>query len=200
MSQLQLRRLQTPLLGPIDLDVGGGECVCLSGPSGSGKSLLLRAAADLDPHDGEAFLDDVACSGFTATDWRRRVGLLAADSHWWWPTVGEHFPAGCDPDLHVLGFLPETLDWSVERLSTGERQRLALLRLLCNQPQALLLDEPTANLDGESTLRAEQLIGDYRRRRQAAVLWVSHDSAQIRRVADRVLRLEGGVVHEAQAA
>ncbi|MEJ2347400.1 MAG: ATP-binding cassette domain-containing protein [Gammaproteobacteria bacterium] len=200
MSQLQLRRLQTPLLGPIDLYVGAGECVCLSGPSGSGKSLLLRAAADLDPHDGEAFLEDVACSEFTATEWRRRVGLLAADSQWWRPTVGEHFPAGCDPDLNALGFLPETLGWSVERLSTGERQRLALLRLLCNEPQALLLDEPTANLDAESTLRAEQLIGDYSRRHQAAVLWVSHDAAQIRRVADRVLRLEGGVVHEARAA
>lgn len=200
MSQIRLRRLQTPLLGPIDLDVGAGECVCLSGPSGSGKSLLLRAASDLDPHDGEAYLDDVACSEFPATDWRRRVALLAADSYWWRPTVGEHFPAGCDPDLSALGFLPETLGWSVERLSTGERQRLALLRLLCNQPQALLLDEPTANLDAESTLRVEQLIRDYRRRHRAAVLWVSHDAAQIRRVADRVLHLERGVIHEARAA
>ncbi len=102
--------------------------------------------------------------------------------------------------LAALGFGPEVLDWEVARLSTGERQRLALLRLLGNAPQALLLDEPTAALDPASRARVEAVVADYRRKREAAVLWVSHDPAQIGRVADRHYRLEDGRLQPGEAA
>jgi ABC-type multidrug transport system ATPase subunit len=85
----------------------------------------------------------------------------------------------------------------VAELSTGERQRLALLRLLTNQPRALLLDEPTASLDPESTVAMERLISDYRQQHQAAVLWVSHQPEQIKRVCVRHLRLEQHRIREA---
>ena len=68
--------------------------------------------------------------------------------------------------------------------------------LLANQPRALLLDEPTASLDAANVGNAEALIQDYRQQQQAAVLWVSHDPAQIQRVADRVLRFEAGALQE----
>ena len=172
------------------------ECICLTGPSGAGKSMLLRAIADLIPHGGDARLDELDCSQMKPTQWRKQVGYLPAESHWWSERVGDHF-SDADPDaFRQLGFEPQVLDWQVSRLSTGEKQRLSLLRLLANQPRALLLDEPTASLDAANVGNAEALILEYRQQQQAPVIWVSHDPAQIQRVADRVLRLEAGVVQE----
>jgi len=111
--------------------------------------------------------------------------------------VGAHFePAdpSLPPLLEKLAFPPEVLDWQVSRLSSGEKQRLALVRLLANRPQALLLDEPSASLDPESVGRAETLIKEYLAETSAPALWVSHDTAQIARVASRVLRLAGNAV------
>ena len=179
-------------LGPVTLQVDEGECVCLTGPSGAGKTRLLRAVADLDPHQGEVFLDGVSSLQVPAPEWRRRVALLPAESHWWGDRVGEHFGAGDIAGLQALGFESGVLDWSVARLSSEERQRLALLRMLALVPRVLLLDEPTANLDPANIERVETLLTDYRCTHDAALLWVSHDVAQAERVAQRVLRIEHG--------
>lgn len=179
-----------------NLDIAAGECVALSGPSGTGKSLLLRAIADLDPHDGTAWLEGRAADEFTPGEWRRQVGLLTAESQWWHDQVGEHFGEINESHWRALGFTRESLTWQVARCSTGERQRLALLRLLANTPRVLLLDEPTASLDPDAVLRVEALIADYREEHHAAVLWVSHDPAQIARVAHRKLRITAGQLEQ----
>ena len=193
MPALVLHQLRTRHVGPIDLAIGAGECVCIRGASGSGKSLLLRAIADLDPHQGEARLDARACTAMPAPQWRRQVALVMAEGQWWAETVRAHFADGCDPAwLDRLGLTSAALDWQVARCSTGERQRLALLRTLMRQPAALLLDEPTGNLDEDSTARVEALLDDYRRAHDAALLWVSHDPRQAARVAQRRFVLEDG--------
>ena len=88
----------------------------------------------------------------------------------------------------------------MERLSSGERQRLALARLLANRPRVLLLDEPTANLDPVNIHRVEQLVKDYLAEQQAACLWVTHTREQIARIADRELDLDVTGLREGKAA
>jgi ABC-type iron transport system FetAB ATPase subunit len=182
---LQLDRLQRPAIGPVTLEVAAGECVCISGPSGAGKSQLLRAIADLDPHDGEVRLSGHAADGITPPEWRRQVGLLPPESSWWLPQVADHFHTGASLPLADVGLDDAILEQPVTRLSSGEKQRLALLRLLANQPRVLLLDEPTANLDPQNTRRVEAMIAAYREARGAAVVWISHDREQAARVCDR---------------
>ncbi|MDR3629881.1 MAG: ATP-binding cassette domain-containing protein [Desulfocapsaceae bacterium] len=181
--------------GPYSLTVGVRECVGLSGQSGVGKSQLLKSIVDLIAHTGEVYLDGAACSEIPAPQWRRQVGLLPADSSWWFDTVDRHFT---DPRhrflscgwLEQLGFPADVVSWQVSRLSTGERQRLALLRALVNEPRVLLLDEPTSGLDPVYTERFEHIVFAYMQEKGAALLWVTHDAEQLMRVADRAYIVE----------
>ncbi len=191
---LEIRDVRRLHLGPISFGIDAGECVSLQGPSGSGKSLLLRAIADLDPHEGAVLLDGVAQDEMAGPVWRRRVGYLPAESGWWARTVGEHFDG--EVDFGAMRFGADVLDWEVRRLSTGERQRLALLRLLANAPEALLLDEPTANLDAAATEAVEAMVQQYRTQRGAPVLWVAHEGWQRRRVASRGFVITGSMLEE----
>ena len=184
------------MIGPVSLAIEAGDCLCISGPSGSGKSLLLRAIADLDPHAGEACLHGVAASSIPAEQWRTRVGLLPPESVWWLPRVGDHFRGELPVPLEHIGLSAAIMEQPARQLSSGEKQRLALMRLLSNHPEVLLLDEPTANLDPENTLRIETVIDEYRRTQQAGILWVSHDQAQIARVADRYYAVTNGTLEQ----
>lgn len=194
MSTLRLESLQLLDSAPFGLQVGEGECVAVSGPSGSGKTLLLRAIADLDPHSGRLWLGDQDHLSVLAPLWRRRVGLLPAESRWWSDRarhdVGEVVPG----ELERLGLGPDVLDRPLTQLSSGERQRLGLLRLLANRPEVLLLDEPTAHLDRIGTSSVEALLREYREQSGAAVLWVSHDTDQARRVASRCIWLRDATI------
>ncbi|MDJ0807123.1 MAG: ATP-binding cassette domain-containing protein [Gammaproteobacteria bacterium] len=196
MASLRLEAFETPLLEPIDLQVADGECISLSGPSGCGKTRLLRAIADLDPHQGEAFIDDSPQSSMSAPTWRSRVGLLPAESFWWANRVGDHFTDMQDPLISDLGFDQACQSWEITRLSSGEKQRLSLARLLLNRPQILLLDEPTANLDQSNSTRVESRIEAWRRRHRSAVIWVTHDQAQQARVANRHFQIKAGKLQE----
>jgi len=194
---LETHRLARLAVGPIDLSLDTGSCVSLEGKSGAGKSVLLRMIADLDPHQGDSTLDGKACSRMPAPAWRRQVSYVAAESGWWGPMVGDHFPAGTDLAglLPAIGISAEAASWPVERLSTGERQRLALLRALRPQTRVLLLDEPTSGLDAASAGLVEDLL-----RRQLlqglSILMVTHDPAQAARMATRHLQLRDGRLQE----
>jgi ABC-type iron transport system FetAB ATPase subunit len=193
--RLAVRGLRSPFGGPFTFDVHAGECIAIQGPSGAGKSVLLRMLADLDPHDGDALLDGRAATSMPAPDWRARVVYQAAEPAWWEPTARAHF-AGVDlpfveRTLAALGLANALQDTPIERLSTGERQRLALVRSLARGPQVLLLDEPTAALDPDAVGRVEALLRD-RLAQGMAMLVVTHAADQARRLAQRVFRLADG--------
>lgn len=184
-------------LRPVSFNLADGEILVVRGPSGAGKSTLLRAIADLDPNEGDVAIDGVSRESFPAPQWRRRVIYVAAEPAWWADTAAEHFPSREEAAAlaQALGVAPDLLSQPVVRLSTGERQRLALARALARHPRVLLLDEPTGALDAESRDLAEALIAE-RCARGLAVLWVTHDAAQAERVSQRLLTLEKGVARE----
>ena len=195
---LEVQGLTRPGIEPFSLRLDAGECVALSGPSGAGKTLLLRAVADLDPSVGAVSLDGVSREAMPAPEWRRRVCYLAPEAGWWADGVAAHFPnrAGALALLPALGLAVAALDWQVARLSTGERQRLALARLLLLEPRVMLLDEPTSGLDPDTTAMVEGVL----RRRLgdgAAIVLVTHAADQARRLARRHFRIDAGRVREA---
>ncbi|MDT8409663.1 MAG: ATP-binding cassette domain-containing protein [Wenzhouxiangellaceae bacterium] len=202
-GSLKLDRVAVGELEPVSLSVSRGQVVCISGASGSGKTRLLRAVADLEPHAGDCLLGDVRQSETPAHRWRAAVMMVPAESQWWHETVGEHLAADAadaSAALDALALPESALEWSISRLSSGEKQRLALIRALLHAPQALLLDEPTANLDSDSVRRVERWLLDIIRRRELPTVWVAHDAEQIRRVSSRHYRIDNKTLREAEAA
>lgn len=192
---LGARNLASSFAGPFDFDVESGACIVIQGPSGAGKSVLLRMLADLDPHSGQALLDGQAAQAMSAPAWRARVLYQGAEPAWWEATPSAHFDdAQLDwaaGQLAALGLRADILDADILHLSTGERQRLALLRSLARKPQVLLLDEPTAALDPDGVARVEAMLAGCRAQ-GLTILMVSHSPEQAKRIATRTWRMEDG--------
>lgn len=185
-SGLALAGLRSALAGPFDLTLEPGACASITGPSGSGKSLLLRMVADLDPNEGQVHLDGRDRATWPAPDWRKQVIYVAAESGWWAEEVAQHFPAPERTAARAMterfGLKSELLEGTVARLSTGEKQRLALARALLRGPSVLLLDEPTSALDDDSIKRVELLLRE-RMAEGMSILMVTHDGRQAQRLA-----------------
>lgn len=182
---LKVEQLQFLDWHALSFDVNSGHCLGLMGRSGSGKTLLLRAIADLDINEGKVSLNGQFRDDISGPEWRKKVGLLTSESKWWHESVGQHFKSSALNLLSDLGFPGESvLSWKISRLSSGEKQRLALARLLSRSPGALLLDEPTANLDSDSVSLVENVIRRYREECSVPVIWVAHDELQLNRVSD----------------
>jgi len=156
----------------------------LQGDSGVGKTLCLRALADLDPHQGQVCLDSIFQDEMNPVKWRQKVQWVSAEPQWWETLVKEHFKKmPSDAEFIQLGLLPQIQHQPITQTSVGERQRLALLRSVSIQPQVLCLDEITANLDLENTLKVEAVLLSWLQDEPNRYLvWVSHDVEQIKRL------------------
>ncbi|MFO7809379.1 ATP-binding cassette domain-containing protein [Guyparkeria sp.] len=196
----EVKDLCGPNVPPVSFALDAGEVLPVRGDSGVGKSQMLRTLADLSPHEGEISLEGVQQQSMSATDWRRQVALVPAESGWWADTVAEHFPSRpLEAWWERLRLRAALWDSPVERLSSGERQRLAVLRALALEPRVLLLDEPTANLDRDNAEAMAGLLLDYLRDHGAGAVWISHDPREVDAHGDRWLEItsEGGVLHGA---
>lgn len=185
---LELRSLRGKPAGSFSVTLNKGECLVISGPSGIGKSLLLRMIADLDVSSGEALLNGRPRSAMSGPQWRRQVMYLAAESGWWAETVAAHMQpaAAATALLPRLGLRPDILTSPVSHLSTGERQRLAFIRATIREPAVMLLDEPTSALDPDSTTLLEGELSQLKQAGTGFIL-VTHHEEQAERMADRRL-------------
>jgi predicted ABC-type transport system involved in lysophospholipase L1 biosynthesis ATPase subunit len=196
-------------LAGVDIEVRRGEAIAVVGPSGSGKSTLLHLIAGLDrPTSGrisvfgqplwdmsEAGLTDYRGTtlGYVFQDAHLLPGLTALEN-----VVAARLPRGRRKDLiaearELLGAvgLGDRVDHPPDRLSGGERQRVSLARALLGRPPLLLADEPTGNLDAETTEGLLRLLESLRRTLDLTLVLATHDVA-VAASADRVLRLARG--------
>lgn len=187
VNEFTVENLAVPGTEPVSFGLAPGRSVGVAGPSGIGKTRLMRALADLEPHAGAVRLDGVEQSRWRPSEWRRTVVYLPSDSAWWHPRVADHFTDWPPPNLEALGLGAGLGERFVDRLSSGERQRLAVLRALALNPRVLLLDEPTANLDDENAAAVEALVACVRRESGLMVVWVTHGQGQRGRVAETTI-------------
>ncbi|WDZ95807.1 ATP-binding cassette domain-containing protein [Herbaspirillum sp. WKF16] len=191
--RLQAIDVCSAVVAPTCFSVAAGQCAVVAGRSGAGKTRLLRLLADLDPGAGEVFLDGKARSAHSAPEWRKKVLYQSADAAWWRPSVIEHLAMEERDAAQVLAehlhLGKDRLTAAVSELSTGERQRAALIRSLLKRPAVLLLDEPCSALDAENVLRVEALLLSYIRGGMS-VLLVTHSKEQAERLADATIEVK----------
>ncbi len=173
----------------VDLSVAGGSVHCVGGASGSGKTCLLRALADLDAAVGQVFLNGRERATWMPQDWRAAVMLVPAQPRWWLSSVQAHCAHDMSCEAAALELPADRLRAPTEQLSTGEQARGGLLRALSRDPRVLLLDEPTAALDAPIARAVEQLLLTWLSPSRA-IIWISHDAGQVERVADHVWQLD----------
>ena len=201
------------VLDGVDFELARGEAVAIVGASGAGKSTLLHILGALDrPTDGEVLIDGSPVAGLAdeelAAVRNRRIGFVFQFHH-----LLREFTAlenvmmptlirGDTPSearkrarkLLVDVGLGERLQHKPRQLSGGEQQRVAVARALANEPVVLLADEPSGNLDTETSARLHDLLFDLRERRSLSLVVVTHNLDLASR-ADRTLTMELGRLH-----
>src|SRR5262249_34242736 len=190
------------LVADATFELGIGEILAIGGPSGSGKSSLLRLLNRLDePTTGTVYLKGVDYREIPPQQLRRRVGMVLQRPFLFPGTVahnlrfgprqrGEELSEALLEDLLSGVLLGGFTSRDVTNLSGGEAQRVSFARTLANAPEVLLLDEPTSALDDDSKREVEAVIHRISRERKIPCVLVTHAVSQGLRLAQRAMLLE----------
>ena len=221
VKALRLSFGKNTVLDGVDLSVPANSIYAIMGPSGSGKSTLLRTVnrlIELYPDakvEGDVLLDGVSVFSMDVSELRRRVQMVFQIPN---PipnlSIFENVALGLKLNKLVKSRreLQERVKWALEaarlwdevkdrldspagKLSGGQQQRLCIARALAFQPEVLLADEPTANLDPENTARIEELLLELKK--SVTIMLVTHFPGQAARISDYVAFLYKGKVVEA---
>lgn len=210
----QMGKTLVPALRGLSLEIADGEFVAIMGPSGSGKSTLMHLVGGLDaPSEGKVLLDGVDIAqqnGNQLAELRgKKVGFvfqtfnlvptLSALKNVELPMIFQGVPRKERSEkarrlLEQVG-LGDRLHHKPSELSGGECQRVAIARALANDPQILLADEPTGNLDAESGEQIMQILKRLNEEKKMTIIVVTHNP-DVARYAHRVIRMRYGQIEE----
>jgi putative ABC transport system ATP-binding protein len=209
IENLRLTRNRQLVLNGVQMRIGAGEIVCMLGPSGGGKSSLLRCINRLtEPPPESVYLAETDVTTIDVLALRRRVGMVFQKVSLFPGSVAQNvtFGAGLQNKtlsaaeitrlLALADLPPEFAEQNSQSLSGGQAQRVAIARALATEPEALLLDEPTSALDPAATRHVEETMLKLRHELGLTLLWVTHQPEQARRIADRIYLLVNGQVKD----
>ncbi|MBT2531113.1 ABC transporter ATP-binding protein [Arthrobacter sp. ISL-48] len=217
-------RASVRALGGVDLTIGKGQIVALVGESGSGKSTLARCVARLEkPTAGQILVNGINVlkrDRFQASkEYRSQLQMVFQDpfgslnpvhrvEHFLTRSLTLHGKAGTADELRIrldqlmttVGLTPDMLNSYPHELSGGQRQRVAIARALAVEPDVILADEPTSMLDVSVRIGILNLMRQLRDRQGISMLYITHDLASARYLADRIaVMFAGEVVEEGES-
>jgi ABC-type Fe3+/spermidine/putrescine transport system ATPase subunit len=208
MAAIRLAAVENRILKGINLEIEEGELFVLLGPSGAGKTSLLRATAGLAPHRGDVFFQGRRVNRLPPH--RRRAGFVFQDLRLF-PhlTVGGNIMLAMKntglkraakisrrSELLEMLNIGRLLQRRPGEISGGERQRVALARALASDPRILLLDEPFNSLDFRTARRLRRELKSLQRRLGLATLFVTHGMEEAKAMADRMAVMREGRLRE----
>ncbi len=215
VNSVSFRYLKDWVLQDISFQVGKGEFIGVIGPNGSGKSTLLKILYRLlSPQKGEVHFEFVPLKKMSRKDIAKKIAVVAQETYPLFPfRVMEIVLMGRSPYLGHLMFESErdleiakkAMEWTeilpiserpIDELSGGERKRVFIARALAQEPEVILLDEPTANLDIHHQIEFLDLILSLNRERGLTIIMASHDLNLASEFCDRLILLQKGGVYQ----
>ena len=215
VNSISFRYHEDWVLQDVSFRVEKGEFLGVIGPNGSGKTTLLKILYHLhSPQRGEILLELVPMKKMSRSDIGKRIAVVAQETHLLFPfSVLEMVLMGRSPYLGHLMFESEkdleiakkAMEWTkilpfserpIDELSGGERKRVFIARALAQEPEVILLDEPTANLDIHHQIDFLDLILNLNRERGLTIIMASHDMNIASEFCDRLILLQGGRIYK----